>query len=179
MSDAGERVRLEPTIQCKHWKRWTLRSWLRTDVMARALPWSRLLAVRGDGVPDTLNLGLVERASAALACLSLASLLTALTVPGVSALAGVGAALAAAGFVTLQLGLVRFLARAGGVGFAAAATLMHATYFVYSSVVYAGVTLGSLLAGVGRPAHQCRAAATGVGTPSVAGTNRAKSNGER
>jgi GT2 family glycosyltransferase len=57
MNDAGYRVRLCRDIRCRHHKNWTLMSWLRTDIFARALPWSRLLVARDTGVPNTLNLG--------------------------------------------------------------------------------------------------------------------------
>ena len=190
LSDAGARVRLDPTIQCTHWKRWTLGSWLRTDILARALPWSRLLVSRSRGVPDTLNLGLAERVSAvlaclALACLALAAVALALALPALGAFAATAALLVSAGFCLLQRRLIGFFARTGGAGFAVAATLMHATYFVYSSVVYGAVVLGSLWrrpapgpAGPS-PRRDDRAAATPTSTAFAAGSSSRKSNGTR
>ena len=174
LSDAGERVRLDPDIQCTHWKRWTLKSWLRTDILARALPWSRLLVARGEGVPDTLNLGAAERASAMLACLGLACAGLVL-VPGARPFAATGAAACAAGFCALQWPLIRFFARRGGGAFAAAATLMHVAYFVYSSVVYGTVVVASRLA----PRRRARSAPTATSTPLSAGRNSRKSKGTR
>ena len=40
---AGHRIRLDKDLQGKHLKRWRFWSMLRTDVMRRALPWSRLV----------------------------------------------------------------------------------------------------------------------------------------
>lgn len=133
LTDAGHRVRLCPDILCAHRKVWTLGGWLRTDIFLRALPWSRLLHRRGKGLPDNLNLGYGERASAALALLATLALVALPLAPMPAALA---LTVTLAGFVTLQRGLLGFLARRRGMAFALAATLMHLCYFVYSSVVY-------------------------------------------
>ena len=174
LSDAGERIALEPAIQCTHWKRWTLASWLRTDILARALPWSRLLVTRGEGVPDTLNLGRAERVSAALACLGLVATALALAVPAARPGAVAVALVAALGFCLLQRPLIAFFARAGGPAFAAAATLMHVVYFAYSSAVYGTVVVGARLRG-----WRERIASIPSSTAFSAGRNSRKSNGNR
>lgn len=140
--DAGRRVRLCREILCRHRKRWSLLGWLRTDILARALPWSRLLVARGEGVPDTLNLGRGERVSAALA---LVAALAFLALPLAPAPAGNALIVALSGFVVLQRRLIGFFARRRGVLFAAAATLMHLGYFIYSSVVFVTVRAGALV----------------------------------
>ena len=43
LRDAGLRIRLDPSIQVKHLKRWTLASMLATDVWHRGVPWTQLL----------------------------------------------------------------------------------------------------------------------------------------
>ncbi|GMU57020.1 MAG: hypothetical protein AMXMBFR33_61660 [Candidatus Xenobia bacterium] len=62
----GDRPRLLPEIQVRHWKRWTLRSLWTTDICYRALPWSRKLLEAGS-LPPVLNLDWSNRLSAALA----------------------------------------------------------------------------------------------------------------
>lgn len=173
---AGERVLLRPEIRCTHWKRWTLRSWLRTDIFARALPWSRLLVARDAGVPDTLNLGRAERVSAVAACLALACL-AAMLVPGIRGIAALGALASVVTFCTLQRPLVGFFARRGGWAFAAAATLMHFTYFVYSSAVYGSVVVASRLAGSSPRRRDSRPDTSSSAFD--AGSSSRKSNGSR
>ena len=60
----GAQIRLDPTIQGKHLKRWTLASMVRTDFVRRGSPWVRLL-LSSDPAATTLNLGWRHRASAA------------------------------------------------------------------------------------------------------------------
>jgi len=59
----GAQIRLDPTIQGKHLKRWTLASMVRTDFVRRGSPWVRLL-LSSDPAATTLNLGWRHRASA-------------------------------------------------------------------------------------------------------------------
>jgi GT2 family glycosyltransferase len=62
----GGRIMLDPKLQCKHLKIWTIKSVISTDFFQRALPWSRLMLARG-GLIDDLNVGKAERFRAALA----------------------------------------------------------------------------------------------------------------
>jgi len=144
LTDAGYRVLLRPDILCTHRKVWTLASWLRTDIFLRALPWSRLLSGRGQGVPDTLNLGHRERLSAVFAGVVLLAMLALPFQPG-KAVIVLGISLAA--FVALQRDLLGFFVRRRGWAFAAAATAMHLCYFVYSAAVFVGVRLAAPFTG--------------------------------
>lgn len=76
LTAAGGRIRLSPTIQVRHHKRWTLLGLLRTDILDRGIPWTRLLFERGHRSRE-LNHQLGGRLSALLAPLMLASLATA------------------------------------------------------------------------------------------------------
>ena len=151
LKDAGYRILLCRDIRCCHHKNWTLKSWLKTDIFARALPWSRLLIERGGGVPDTLNLGYTERVSALFAlgfftsmALTLSSLL--LFSPSGSSVIFVAIALVCiAGFAWLQRRLLTFFKQRHGLGFMLAAGFMHSVYYVYSSVVFVGVKLQVLM----------------------------------
>ena len=138
LHDAGRRIRLERDVQCTHLKRWTLSSWLRTDIFQRALPWSRLLFERGQGIPSSLNLGYRERASAALALIATLALLALAFAPATATFALL---VSLGGFVALQRRLLAFFACRRGPAFAIAAGAMHLCYFVYSSIVFAGVRL--------------------------------------
>jgi GT2 family glycosyltransferase len=60
----GGRIRLDPAIQGKHLKRWTLANMLYTDFFGRGIPWIRLLA-ENRAHSTALNLGWRHRASAA------------------------------------------------------------------------------------------------------------------
>jgi GT2 family glycosyltransferase len=60
----GGQILLDPTIQGKHLKRWTLTSMVRTDFVHRGSPWVRLL-LSSDRASTALNLGWRHRASAA------------------------------------------------------------------------------------------------------------------
>jgi GT2 family glycosyltransferase len=59
----GRHIVLDPAIQGKHLKRWTLASMIRTDFARRGVPWVRLLLEKRAS-SDALNLGLRHRASA-------------------------------------------------------------------------------------------------------------------
>jgi GT2 family glycosyltransferase len=67
----GARIVLDPAIQGKHLKRWTVGSMVRTDLLRRGAPWVELLLERGVG-STALNLGWRHRASAAVSvgCMS-------------------------------------------------------------------------------------------------------------
>jgi hypothetical protein len=67
------RIELDPTIQGKHLKRWTLASMLHTDLRLRGVPWARL-ALRGQATRCRLNLAWRHRVSAVSSLLVLGSL---------------------------------------------------------------------------------------------------------
>lgn len=62
LRDAGHRIRLVPTLQVKHLKRWEALSLIRTDFLQRAVPWAKLLIVSKSAAGD-LNLGSAYKAS--------------------------------------------------------------------------------------------------------------------
>ena len=62
--ERGDRILLEPAIQGKHLKRWTLASMARTDLLRRGIPWVRLL-LEQRSASTALNLGWRRRATAA------------------------------------------------------------------------------------------------------------------
>ena len=138
--DAGKRIRLVPEAQGTHWKDWTLWRVWHTDVVRRALPWSRLIA-DGQLAEADLNLAKKERVLALLA----------MSVP--VALAGgiffhplwIAVAALIALYVIGILPFARVLARRMNPVQLAAAIAMHICYHIYASVTYASVMLATRL----------------------------------
>jgi GT2 family glycosyltransferase len=128
--EAGARIRLDPGLQVKHLKRWTLGSLVKTDLLRRAIPWTLLWLERGGRLPRDLNFGSDQRVAAALA-------------PGMVALAAAAVALPAAAFllaaciaaaVWINRDLYRLLLRKGGARLAAGGFLLQQLYYLYSAV---------------------------------------------
>lgn len=68
---AGQRILLDPEIQAKHLKVWTLSSMIRTDLWDRAVPWTELI-LRERHMPDDLNVSRWQRVCVTLAYIALA-----------------------------------------------------------------------------------------------------------
>jgi glycosyltransferase involved in cell wall biosynthesis len=66
MTARGIRIVLDPGLQVKHLKRWTLRSLLATDLGLRAIPWT-ILWLEGHRLPADLNFSIDQRLAAILA----------------------------------------------------------------------------------------------------------------
>lgn len=132
LAATGHRIRLDKQLRGKHLKRWTFTGMVRTDVLARARPWS-LLLLRDGSVPRDLNLKARHRASGVLVWLAAglaaaSALLPTMRVP----LATIGAC-AVATVAMLNLDFYRFLARRRGVAFTLAAFPLHVLYYAYAS----------------------------------------------
>ena len=63
LAAGGARIVLDPRVQGRHLKGWTLATMIHTDFARRGLPWAELLLERGRG-SAALNLGLRHRLSA-------------------------------------------------------------------------------------------------------------------
>jgi hypothetical protein len=134
---AGRRIILDRDLRVTHLKRWRLGEMLRTDLVARAIPWTRLI-LRDRRLPDDLNTHRGGRLSVALACLAAAALPPALLSPPLAAAAGGGLV----ALVLLNLPFYRFLARRGGLPLALAGIPLHWLYFLTAGT---GFALGLLL----------------------------------
>jgi glycosyltransferase involved in cell wall biosynthesis len=130
---AGHRILLDPSVQVKHRKQWTLRNMVSTDILLRAIPWTRLiLAARA--MPGDLNLKTSQRASAlAVAALPVAVVAT-VVFPLAAGLAIVGLL---GLIVALNFGFYRFLARCGGWRLALGSLPLHCLYFSCATVGFA------------------------------------------
>ncbi len=138
-------TRLDPALQVKHLKAWTMRSVIVTDIVHRAIPWTRLILERG--MPNDLNLRTSQRIAAMIAPLAL------LSVPMLPLLlwwkpitAIVPAAFLDASLM-LNWSLVRFFGKRRGFGFALGGWLFHQVHLTYSAVTFALVSLRHRLAG--------------------------------
>ena len=141
---AGHRVRLAKDLQVTHLKRWTPLSLLRTDVFARAVPWTRLI-IRSRVLPNDLNVRTSSRASVALVFMLAAAL-----VATPWAWWGVAAAiLSGLGLLVLNAGFYRFLWRVRGPFFMLAAVPWHWLYYACAGI---GFVIGAGQELTGRPA---------------------------
>ena len=127
----GGRIVVDPELQSKHLKIWTVRNAIFTDIFRRALPWSRLMISR-EGLGDELNTSMAERMRAVIAGLFLISLILLPFVSGIWPLT-LGLAILA---IVSNWSFVSFLYRNGGLWFAARAILYHQLYYVYSTASY-------------------------------------------
>lgn len=118
LRDAGGTIRLDPTLTCTHLKRWTLGGMLRTDLLDRARPWTRLLLDRGTGLTHApLNLNRRQKVLTATAASVWIALLLAVLLrsPAIAAVGGAGIIAIVLG----NVGLLRFFAARHGWWFAA------------------------------------------------------------
>jgi len=136
LTRAGFRVRLDRELQGTHAKRYTLASLVRSDLLHRAIPWTRLMLREGIARRD-LNTGVGSLFSAAAVLLLGPALVGGLVVPPLSGLA--------AGLFLLYLLLNRRLFAAcarRNPAFLLPAVAMTALYYVYAT---AGAAIGLLL----------------------------------
>jgi glycosyltransferase involved in cell wall biosynthesis len=157
LRSAGHRILLDKGLQGTHLKHWSLCSMLRTDIMCRAIPWSRLIQQAPKATAD-LNLQPAQKASVALVGLACVFLALAVAWPQALALA----LLAIAGVIFLNLDLYAFFRRRRGILFAAACLPLHMLYYLYSGFSYIYVWSASRLTraaafwsmrGAGRAGH--------------------------
>jgi GT2 family glycosyltransferase len=129
---AGRQIALDPTARATHLKRWTLRSMLRTDLMARGAPWVALQFERGQA-GSSLNLSWRQRIAAAAAVLSTGA--AAARRPRL-------AALALLVMTGVNLRFYALLARQGGARLVLAGVPLH---LVHHLIAAASVPAGWLL----------------------------------
>lgn len=125
----GQRIALDPTVQIKHRKRWTLASMIRTDIRDRAIPWTRLILERA-GLPNDLNLGLTQRLSAIATLLAIATAFFSAKTTFILL------------FIVFALNLrfYRFLTRHWSLPAALASFPLHLLYFTYSALTFSTIT---------------------------------------
>ena len=145
----GFGIRIDPELQGQHLKEWRFGSLLRTDILQRAYPWTRLM--RDRRLRATLNVSPAERLRALVAW--------ALALSAVAVLAGrapfaLPAALLVAA-IAANAPLFALFARANGYAFALGAILFHQFHYLYASAAFVAFRLGWTPGGA-RPSRQTR-----------------------
>ncbi len=143
LSDAGGKILLDPAIQGTHHKRWSLGLMVRTDILQRAIPWSRLLLSRRQ-IPPTLNLSTSARFSAGLSLVVPLALATT-TLPMLTPWPAVIAIVALTVVLLLNRSLLWLLLRQGGIMLAASGAVLQLFYLIYSSLSFATVVIMDFL----------------------------------
>ena len=133
---SGARIVLDRDLQGTHLKNWTTGSMFRTDLLGRAVPWSRLVLFHG-GPRGDLNLSGTHRVSVLAVGVFVLSLIAAMLTPWALVLA----ALAMLAFVLANRAFLRFLARRRGVGFTLAALPFHALHYLAAGLGFGWVVL--------------------------------------
>lgn len=134
VSSTGKRIQLRPDIQVKHLKRWTAGNMVKTDVMDRAIPWSRLIMERKE-LSDGLNTCWAARSSALCVLGVLGFAIGGLLFP--TWLLASSALLLL--FVWINRRFYRFLTSIHGLGFAALSIPWHGFYYLYSAATFSCV----------------------------------------
>jgi len=124
MSAAGESIVLDPSVQGTHLKRWTVWGMLRTDVVARGVPWIRIL-LRHRNATTSLNLGWRHR---------LTALMVFLTIAAVALRNPLAVVLAVVGIVFLNRAFYALLLRRRGPLETAAGIVLHALHHLACAV---------------------------------------------
>jgi cellulose synthase/poly-beta-1,6-N-acetylglucosamine synthase-like glycosyltransferase len=131
----GRRIKLDPSIQITHLKKWTLAQVIRTDLRDRGIPWARLLMHRGAMMSTgTLNLRWSEKLNTVLTWLAVPLLLYA---PFASSLLPLWIAMVSLAIVILlNAPLWGFLARVRGPLFAILVMPAHLLYYLLNGISF-------------------------------------------
>jgi glycosyltransferase involved in cell wall biosynthesis len=147
LTQSGRRIVLDSKIQVTHAKKWTVLAMLKTDILNRGIPWTRLI-LRYRRMPNDLNLKWSQRASVPAAWLIVALILSAIfrAFGEVSAIFPsdfwIRTMLIASVsfFVVLNLPFYRFLAQRRGLQFSGLVIPLHLCFHLLNGVSFlAGV----------------------------------------
>ncbi len=137
LANLGVRIVLDPGLQVKHLKKWTLISLVRTDVVVRAIPWT-LLWLKHGRLPSDLNFAADQRAAALVAL----ALVIAILVAIFRYQAWLVVVLLLTAAFWLNRDLYRLFFRKRGLWFAVKGFLLQQLYYLYSLLsVVAGVAI--------------------------------------
>lgn len=142
LAQTGGQIRLARYVQVKHLKRWTFLAMLRTDIIDRGIPWTRLLLKYRAFAAD-LNLQTHNRASVVLVWLLV--LLSGFSPTHARVRWSIGGLMLA--LVVLNFDFYRFYQQERGTLFALRVIPLHWLYYFYNGISFAIGLLGHLLAG--------------------------------
>lgn len=129
---AGGKIYLAKQVQVKHHKAWDMKSLIKTDVLDRGIPWTKLLLSNKSGFVNELNLQISSRISVAATYVLLILLLASLYKNEITLLALFTATL----LLLLNLNVYRFFYEKRGFLFTIRAIFMHWLYYFYSGVAF-------------------------------------------
>lgn len=129
---SGARISLLPELQGKHLKKWKLVNLVHTEIFRRAIPWSRLMLVKGK-LTDDLNVSTDERLRAVAAGVFILALLS--TIAGW--LSWTIALFLLVLLLVLNQEFLRFFIQQRGIRFALGAFAYHQFYYLYSMAAFA------------------------------------------
>jgi glycosyltransferase involved in cell wall biosynthesis len=132
LSCAGFKVWLCHDIKVTHLKKWTLGSMLTSDILYRAIPWSRLIVHNGH-LPNDMNVNIKSRWSAVFAWILVLAIIPCFWSKWF--LLGLTAVFLAT--LVLNFPLFKYFMQYGGIFFAPVAYCLHQFYLLYSSSVFA------------------------------------------
>ena len=135
---AGGKIILAKQVQVKHHKAWYLTSLIKTDVLDRGIPWTRLLLSNKSSFVNDLNLQISSRISVAASYVLLISILASFYKANLSFMALFTTTL----LLLLNLKIYRFFYKKRGLVFSIRAIFIHWLYYLYSGVAF---ILGFLL----------------------------------
>jgi len=135
VTQAGYALRLDPSFQGTHLKRWTLWNCIVTDVQARGVPWTQLI-LRYRAPTDVLNTSVALRLSVVCSYLVVLSALAVLVTP----LALVSLMVSLAALVALNVDCYRWFARKRGLAFAARVVPVHLIHHLCNGVSFVAGT---------------------------------------
>jgi len=132
LKQSGGQIRLVKHVQVKHLKAWRLASLLKSDILDRGIPWTRLI-LRDRSFAADLNLQTHNRVSVVAIYVLLFSLLVGLLQPLAFLLT-----LALSGLlIWLNLKLYRFFYQKRGLRFTLKTIPMHWLYYFYNGISFA------------------------------------------
>jgi glycosyltransferase involved in cell wall biosynthesis len=144
LTAAGHRIRLIKSLQVKHLKQWTASSIVKTDLFARAIPWTELILRYGEMMND-LNLKTDNRISVVASFVLAGSLLASFWLPPLL----IPAMVAALALYRLNAPVYRFFREKRGARFAAGVMPWHWFFYLYSGIGF-GIGLLRHYLGMGR-----------------------------
>lgn len=131
MRRKGYRILLDKKLQVKHLKKWKMGAIIRTDILSRAVPWSKLILERQQMISD-LNLKISDRISSGLVGLLIGILPFLFFEPrllyGIFFILGI--------IIFLNRKLYSLFLRHRGLKFVFLAFPMHLLYYFYSGVTF-------------------------------------------
>jgi len=138
IKQAGGRIHLAKQVQVKHHKAWSLRGLIKTDILYRGIPWTRLLLSQQSNCVNDLNLGVASRISVIATSLFIPLLLASFFRAEIASLLLANVIL----LLLLNLEIYYFFYKRRGLAFSIKAIFMHWLYYFYSGI---SLMLGTLL----------------------------------